>query len=96
MNENKGYWGGGISIISQNFSKSPSIFFHPPDSSISQTSPKFILFNCFLDGGQKYRQIRWVLLNYRKRARKGLVAMENEIGNAQERTSGRRAPLRTD
>jgi hypothetical protein len=47
MNENKGYWGGGISIISQNFSKSPSIFFHPPDFSISQTSPKFILFNCF-------------------------------------------------
>jgi hypothetical protein len=35
----EGYWGGGISIISQNFSKSPSILFHPLDSSISQTSP---------------------------------------------------------
>jgi hypothetical protein len=23
MNVNEGYWGGGISIISQNFSKSP-------------------------------------------------------------------------
>jgi hypothetical protein len=40
MNENKGYWGGGISIISQNFPKSSSILFHPLDSSISQTSPK--------------------------------------------------------
>jgi hypothetical protein len=40
MNENEGYWGGGISIISQNFSKSPSILFHPLDSSISQTSHK--------------------------------------------------------
>jgi hypothetical protein len=39
MNGNEGYWGGGISIISQNFPKSPSILFHPLDSSISQTSP---------------------------------------------------------
>jgi hypothetical protein len=39
MNGNEGYWGGGISIISPNFSKSPSILFHPLDSSISQTSP---------------------------------------------------------
>jgi hypothetical protein len=39
MKGNEGYWGGGISIISQNFSKSPSILFHPLDSSISQTSP---------------------------------------------------------
>jgi hypothetical protein len=35
MNENEGYWGGGISIISQIFPKSPSILFHPLDSSIS-------------------------------------------------------------
>jgi hypothetical protein len=40
MNGNEGYWGGGISIISQNFPKSPSILFHPLDSSISQTSPQ--------------------------------------------------------
>jgi hypothetical protein len=39
MNGNEGYWGGGISIISQNFPKSPSILFHPLDSSISQTRP---------------------------------------------------------
>jgi hypothetical protein len=39
MNGNKWYWGGGISIIIQNFPKSPSILFHPLDSSISQTSP---------------------------------------------------------
>jgi hypothetical protein len=39
MKGNEGYWGGGISIISQNFSKSPSILFHPLDSSVSQTSP---------------------------------------------------------
>jgi hypothetical protein len=39
MNGNEGYWGGGISIISQNFPKSPSILFHPLDFSISQTSP---------------------------------------------------------
>jgi hypothetical protein len=39
MNGKKRYWGGGIFIISQNFSKSPSILFHPLDSSISQTSP---------------------------------------------------------
>jgi hypothetical protein len=38
MNGNEGYWGVGISIISQNFPKSPSILFHPLDSSISQTS----------------------------------------------------------
>jgi hypothetical protein len=37
--ENEGHWGGEISIISQNFSKSPSILFHPLESSISQTSP---------------------------------------------------------
>jgi hypothetical protein len=42
MNENEGYWGGGISIISQNFPKSPSILFHPLDSSISQTSPYWV------------------------------------------------------
>jgi hypothetical protein len=39
MKGNEGYWGGGISIISQNFPKSPSILFHPLESSISQTSP---------------------------------------------------------
>jgi hypothetical protein len=33
---NEGHWGGGISIISQNFSKSPSILFHPLKSSISK------------------------------------------------------------
>jgi hypothetical protein len=50
----KGYWGGGISIISQNFPKSPSIFFHPLDSSISQISPQgcttrlWCLRNCSL------------------------------------------------
>jgi hypothetical protein len=49
MNGNKGYWGGGISIISQNFPKSHSILFHPLDSSISQTSPKgyFTVTNLF-------------------------------------------------
>jgi hypothetical protein len=36
---NEGHWGGEISIISQNFSKSPSILFHPLEYSISQTSP---------------------------------------------------------
>jgi hypothetical protein len=40
MNGNEGYWGGGISIISKNFPKSPSTLFHPLDSSISQTSPE--------------------------------------------------------
>jgi hypothetical protein len=40
MKGNEGYWGGQISIISQNFSKSPSILLHPLESSISQTSPK--------------------------------------------------------
>jgi hypothetical protein len=39
MNGNEGHWGGGISTISQNFPKSPSILFHPLESSISQTSP---------------------------------------------------------
>jgi hypothetical protein len=39
MKGNEGHWGGGISIISQNFPKSPSILFHPLESSISQTSP---------------------------------------------------------
>jgi hypothetical protein len=29
MKGNEGHWGGGISIISQNFPKSPSILFHP-------------------------------------------------------------------
>jgi hypothetical protein len=38
MKGNEEHWGGGISIISQNFSKSPSILFHPLESSISQTS----------------------------------------------------------
>jgi hypothetical protein len=33
---NEGHWGGGISIRSQNFLKSPSILFHPLESSISQ------------------------------------------------------------
>jgi hypothetical protein len=46
-NGNEGYWGGGISIISQNFSKSPSILSHPIDSSISQTS---LLGDLFLLG----------------------------------------------
>jgi hypothetical protein len=40
MKGNEGHWGGGISIITQNFPKSPSILFHPLQSSISQTSPK--------------------------------------------------------
>jgi hypothetical protein len=43
MNGNEGYWGVGISIISQNFPKSPLILFHPLDSSISQTSPYQII-----------------------------------------------------
>jgi hypothetical protein len=42
MNENEGYWGGGISIISQNFLKSPSILFHAIESSISQTRVKLL------------------------------------------------------
>jgi hypothetical protein len=37
MKGNKRHWGGEISIISQNFPKSPSILFHPLESSISQT-----------------------------------------------------------
>jgi hypothetical protein len=45
MSGNEGYWGGGISIISQNFPKSPSILFHPLDSSISQTSPECTIPN---------------------------------------------------
>jgi hypothetical protein len=40
MKRNEGHWGGEISIISQNFPKSPLILFHPLESSISQTSPK--------------------------------------------------------
>jgi hypothetical protein len=36
MNENEGHWSGGISTISQNFPQSPSILFHPLESSISQ------------------------------------------------------------
>jgi hypothetical protein len=40
MKGNEGHWGGGISIITQNFPKSPSILFHPLQSSISQTSPE--------------------------------------------------------
>jgi hypothetical protein len=40
MKGNEGHWGGEISIISQNFSKSPSILLHPLESSISQTSPE--------------------------------------------------------
>jgi hypothetical protein len=39
MKGNEGHWGGEISIISQNFPKSPSILFHPLESSISQTRP---------------------------------------------------------
>jgi hypothetical protein len=39
MKRNEVYWGGGISIITQNFPKSPSILFHPLQSSVSQTSP---------------------------------------------------------
>jgi hypothetical protein len=38
MNGNEGFWGGGISTISQKFLKSASILFHPLESSISQTS----------------------------------------------------------
>jgi hypothetical protein len=40
MKGNEGHWGEGISIITQNFPKSPSILFHPLESSISQTSPQ--------------------------------------------------------
>jgi hypothetical protein len=40
MNGNEGYWGAGISTLSQNFPKSPSILFHPLESSISQIRPK--------------------------------------------------------
>jgi hypothetical protein len=39
MTGNEGHWGGGISTISQNFPKSPSVLFYPLESSISQTSP---------------------------------------------------------
>jgi hypothetical protein len=39
MNGNEGHWSGGISTISQNFPKSPSILFYPLESFISQTSP---------------------------------------------------------
>jgi hypothetical protein len=39
MKGDEGHWGGGISIITQNFPKSPSILFHPLESSIFQTSP---------------------------------------------------------
>jgi hypothetical protein len=39
MKGNEEHWGGGISIITQNFPKSPSILFHPLESSFSQTSP---------------------------------------------------------
>jgi hypothetical protein len=42
MKGNEGHWGGEISIISQNFPKSPSILFQPLESSISQTSPEGI------------------------------------------------------
>jgi hypothetical protein len=35
MTGNEGHWGGGISTISQNFPKSPSILFYPLESSIS-------------------------------------------------------------
>jgi hypothetical protein len=35
MKGNEGYWGGGISIITQNFPKSPSILFPPLQSSVS-------------------------------------------------------------
>jgi hypothetical protein len=40
MNGNEGHWGGGISIISQNFPKSPSILFRPLESSISKKALK--------------------------------------------------------
>jgi hypothetical protein len=46
MKGNEGYWGGGISIITQNFPKSPSILFHPLQSSISQTKPKKVAALC--------------------------------------------------
>jgi hypothetical protein len=46
MNGNEGYWGGGISTVSQNFIKSPSILFHPLESSISETSPEGKQFEC--------------------------------------------------
>jgi hypothetical protein len=39
MKGNEEYWGGGISTISQNFLKSPSILFHRLESSISPPSP---------------------------------------------------------
>jgi hypothetical protein len=42
MKGDEGHWGGEISIISQNFPKSPSILFHPLEFSISQTSPEGI------------------------------------------------------
>jgi hypothetical protein len=42
MNRNEEYWGEGISIISQNFSKSPSILFHPLDSSVSKQALRVI------------------------------------------------------
>jgi hypothetical protein len=45
MKGNEWDWGGEISIISQNFSKSSSILFHPLESSISQTSPYYVLRN---------------------------------------------------
>jgi hypothetical protein len=39
---NEGYWGGGIFIISQNFSKSHSILFHP----LNPPFPKQALWSC--------------------------------------------------
>jgi RNA binding exosome subunit len=54
MKGNEGHWGGEISIISQNFSKSPSILLHPLESSISQTSPEEVWLdhrNIFSDDG---------------------------------------------
>jgi hypothetical protein len=62
MNGNEGHWGGGISIISQNFSKSPSILFHPLDSSISQTSPQYVSSPIRCNNArckQQYQIIEW-------------------------------------
>jgi hypothetical protein len=58
MNGNEGHWGGGISIISQNFPKSPSILFHPLESSISQTSLQGERRNTLTDSGACGRE-KW-------------------------------------
>jgi hypothetical protein len=56
MNENGGYWGGGISIISQNFPKSPSIYLIPP-------FPKQALKQCYVQNRNFAKEILLVLMH---------------------------------